>query len=93
MAQGKEVFSEIMADYTIKELQYKAKIWKKTGSITAYDPGVVKSDSIVSGKLKECLKQAVRTLEQVPDSRKDWHLGSNENVLDLVHPSLFPLIY
>ena len=32
-------------------------------------------------------------LEQVPDKNKDWHPGSNQQVLDLVHPSLFPLVY
>ena len=32
-------------------------------------------------------------LEQVPDKNKDWHPGSNKQVLDLVHPSLFPLVY
>ena len=32
-------------------------------------------------------------LEQVPDKNKDWHPGSDEQVLDLVHPSLFPLVY
>lgn len=25
--------------------------------------------------------------------QKDWHPGSGEKVLDLVHPSLFPLVY
>ena len=32
-------------------------------------------------------------LESVPDSEKDWHPGSDGKVLDLVHPSLFPVIY
>ena len=32
-------------------------------------------------------------LEDVPDNHKDWHLGSNGKVLDLVHPSLYPLVY
>ena len=32
-------------------------------------------------------------LENVPDKKKDWHPGSDEQVLDLVHPSLFPLVY
>lgn len=54
---------------------------------------VVKSDSIISAELKEELKKAVAPLENVPASAKDWHPGSKEQVLDLVHPSLFPLIY
>ena len=32
-------------------------------------------------------------LEVVPDSEKDWHPGSDGLVLDLVHPSLYPIIY
>ena len=32
-------------------------------------------------------------LENVPDSEKDWHPGSDGLVLDLVHPSLFPVVY
>lgn len=54
---------------------------------------VVKSDSIVSSELQESLKAAVLPLELVPDHLRDWHPGSDEKVLDLVHPSLFPLVY
>ena len=32
-------------------------------------------------------------LENVPDSEKDWHPGSDGLVLDLVHPSLYPVVY
>ena len=32
-------------------------------------------------------------LEVVPDSEKDWHPGSNGLVLNLVHPSLYPIVY
>jgi hypothetical protein len=54
---------------------------------------VVKSDSIISPELKEELKSVVAPLEDVPADAQDWHPGSNNQVLDLVHPSLFPLIY
>jgi hypothetical protein len=39
------------------------------------------------------LKDAVKSLEDVPDRLKDWHPGSDQKVLDLVHPSLYPLMY
>ena len=29
----------------------------------------------------------------MPEDQKDWHPGSNKQVLDLVHPSLYPLVY
>ena len=32
-------------------------------------------------------------LEGVPDSEKDWHPGYDGLVLDLVHPSLYPIVY
>lgn len=32
-------------------------------------------------------------LENVPDDAKDWHPGSDGKVLNLVHPSLYPVVY
>ena len=39
------------------------------------------------------LKIAASVLENVPDHKKDWHPGSNGQVLDLVHPSLYCVVY
>ena len=54
---------------------------------------VCMSDTAVPSDIKERLKSAVAALENVPDAHKDWHPGSDGKVLDLVHPSLCPLIY
>ena len=54
---------------------------------------VYMSDSIIPNQLKRKLDTAVAKLENVRESEKDWHPGSDNQVLDLVHPSLFPLIY
>ncbi|KAG8680846.1 hypothetical protein FRC08_016006 [Ceratobasidium sp. 394] len=51
------------------------------------------SDKIVPAALKEILVAEVSNLEDVPDSEKDWHPRSNGLVLDLVHPSLYPIVY
>ncbi|KAL2877186.1 hypothetical protein SGCOL_007581 [Colletotrichum sp. CLE4] len=51
------------------------------------------SDNLLSGSLTDRLQVAVKPLEDVPDHKKDWHPGSDGKVLDLVHPSLFPLLY
>lgn len=51
------------------------------------------SDVIVSFETKIALRSAVAPLEDVSDDQKDWHPGSDGKVLDLVHPSLFPLMY
>ncbi|KAK6518783.1 hypothetical protein TWF506_005918 [Arthrobotrys conoides] len=54
---------------------------------------VWRSDSLVDEELRKELIDAVATLENVPEDQKDWHPGSNKQVLDLVHPSLWPVIY
>ena len=51
------------------------------------------SDILIDNDLQQALKSAVKPLEAIPEDEKDWHPGSNEQVLDLVHPSLFPLLY
>ena len=57
------------------------------------EASIVKSDLDESDVFSSTLIQAVEHLENVPDSRKDWHPGSDGLVLDLVHPSLCPLQY
>ena len=47
------------------------------------------SASLIPDDLKHGLVQGVALLENVPDEEKDWHPGSNRQVLDLVHPSLY----
>jgi hypothetical protein len=50
---------------------------------------VYQADSLIPAELKQKFIDEVRVLEDVPDSQKDWHPGSNNQVLDLVHPSLY----
>lgn len=57
------------------------------------DAAVVKSDTAISSELKKALRSGIAPLEDVPERLKDWHPGSDGKVRDLVHPSLFPLIY
>jgi len=54
---------------------------------------IVKSDSAVPTEVQDELRAAVKVLEDVPDRLKDWHPGSDNLVLDLVHPSLFPVVW
>jgi hypothetical protein len=54
---------------------------------------VVKSDTAISPELREQLLKHAFKLENIPEKHKDWHPGSDEKVLDLLHPSLFPLIF
>ncbi|KAJ3563041.1 hypothetical protein NP233_g9195 [Leucocoprinus birnbaumii] len=86
-------FTPEMAEYCIEELKYKAEIFKETGYVHVYNGDVVKSDSAIPTDLRNALKKAVSPLEDVPAEQLDWHPGSNNQVLDLVHPSLCPLVY
>ena len=82
-----------MVAWCIDELRYKARIFEKNGMITVYNGDVVKSDMAIPEDLRNALNQAVRSLEDVHPSQCDWHPNSGGKVLDLVHPSLFPLVY
>ncbi|KAF2488955.1 hypothetical protein BU16DRAFT_520007 [Lophium mytilinum] len=88
-------FSSNMFEHCMAELRNKAKAYDESGILPVLDGdvAVVKSDSIIPEGLKNELQSAIKPLENVPDRLKDWHPGSNEQVLDLVHPSLFPLLY
>ncbi|KAH7066433.1 hypothetical protein BKA63DRAFT_161543 [Paraphoma chrysanthemicola] len=87
--------SDRMFEFCIAELRAKADVYEKTGIIAVLDATscVLKSDTAISIELKNELRRAIGPLEAVPDHQRDWHPGSDEKVLDLVHPSLFPLVY
>ncbi|KAJ8908651.1 hypothetical protein NDN08_005356 [Rhodosorus marinus] len=52
--------------------------------------GVYESDERIVAEVRDRLLSAVKIFEDSPD--KDWHPGSDQQVLDLVHPSLFCLV-
>jgi len=54
---------------------------------------VSKSDTIVSDDLHALLSKAFDILLNDQAAGPDWHPKSNNMVRDLVHPSIYPLIY
>ncbi|KAF4887029.1 hypothetical protein CGCF415_v014998 [Colletotrichum fructicola] len=88
-------FTPAMADACISELKKKAVLYEQTGlmPVLDYSIAVIKSDAIMTPDVAESLRKGVKPLEEVPAEDKDWHPNSNEQVLDLVHPSLWPLMY
>lgn len=58
-----------------------------------YAACAIKSDRLMSDDLIQRLKAAVAPFENVAEEAKDWHPGSDGKVLDLVHPSMWPLVY
>ncbi|KAK4141504.1 uncharacterized protein C8A04DRAFT_13998 [Dichotomopilus funicola] len=92
---GDVYLSQEMFDHCIAELRDKATRYKETGCVNVLDSEltVIKSDSAISEQLRNELRDKVRPLEDVPENEKDWHPKSDNLVLDLVHPSLFPVIW
>ncbi|KAF5507238.1 hypothetical protein CGCA056_v012745 [Colletotrichum aenigma] len=88
-------FTPAMADACISELKKKAVLYEQTGlmPVLDYSIAVIKSDAIMTPDMATSLRKGVKPLEEVPAEDKDWHPNSNEQVLDLVHPSLWPLMY
>ncbi|KAF5859558.1 hypothetical protein ETB97_002733 [Aspergillus alliaceus] len=89
MNSGKDVTPKMM-EWILAELKYKAKVLKETGNVTVYDTGVIKSNTAIPADLQAALCKAVLPLEQVPREEKDYHPGSEDKVVNLVHPSLYP---
>ncbi|KAJ3086167.1 hypothetical protein HK102_013454 [Quaeritorhiza haematococci] len=87
--------NDVQIDFVFDELRYMAT---KYEDLLPVEPSAVdgtwQADGLVEAELKNRFKDAVaRLLENVSESNKDWHPGSNNQVLDLVHPSLFCYVY
>ncbi|KAH9850235.1 hypothetical protein C2E23DRAFT_735740 [Lenzites betulinus] len=79
-------------DYVFDELRYEAaQRDPTTGIFRSTIREVHESHSLIPADLKSALVSGVALLKNVPDNEKDWHPGSNKQVLDLVHPSLYCL--
>ena len=66
-----------------------------TGIIPTLDSTAViaKSDTLISSKCRRSLVRAFRKLRADEAGCLDWHPGTDGKVLNLVHPSMFPLVY
>ena len=84
--------TEKQIDYVLDELEYYDKIRENSIEMSTVD-GVWQSDSLINNEVKQSFIECVKVLEDIPESERDWHPGTNNQVLDLVHPSLFCLVY
>ncbi|KAK7028342.1 hypothetical protein R3P38DRAFT_3189817 [Favolaschia claudopus] len=93
--EGEEqALTEKMVDYVLVELEGYANIAdSERGIERACFDGIWYTDKVFTTDLRERLKTAVKVLEDVPEDKKDWHPGSNNQVLDLFHPSLYCIVY
>ncbi|KAL5353163.1 hypothetical protein ACLOAV_001196 [Pseudogymnoascus australis] len=96
MPRAARIMSEDAFDYCMKELRQKAAHFQRTGLIPTLDSAgntIVKSDTVVTPELQNELRAAFDQLRADQASDVDWHPRSDEKVQDLVHPSMYPLIY
>ncbi|NKI44632.1 DUF4246 domain-containing protein [Streptomyces physcomitrii] len=90
---GEQGLTEAQIRYVLDELAYYAGLRDgRTGVEVSGVDGVWQSDALIDEGLRSRLRAAVRVLEEVPEAERDWHPGSDGQVLDLVHPSLFCLV-
>ncbi|KAJ1946133.1 hypothetical protein FBU59_002107 [Linderina macrospora] len=80
--------------YVLEELEYYAKLCDlETGiEVSSFDMVWI-SDSLIDDILAQRLRDYVAILEDVPEKMKDWHPNTDNQVLNLIHPSLYPLFY
>ncbi|KAJ2741665.1 hypothetical protein GGI20_005026 [Coemansia sp. BCRC 34301] len=92
-AKAKEL-TDVEFRYVLDELAYYSSLHPLSSSVklSAAD-GVWFSDSLVDAETTNKLKEYAAILEGVPSRQKDWHPDDRSCVLNLVDPSLFPLIY
>ncbi|KAL3443328.1 hypothetical protein BJX65DRAFT_312010 [Aspergillus insuetus] len=82
-----------MLEYMIAKLRDKAEFRKENRGHRhcLQEAGIVKSDLVVSEHTRLALAAAVLVLEE--ETPPDYHTGSEDKVVDLVHPSMFFLVY
>jgi len=65
----------------------------RSGCIEVADvDGVWKAPCLIPGALAAQFSRLVDRLSNIPDGENDWHPGSDEKVLDLIHPGLYLLV-
>ncbi|KAA8913688.1 hypothetical protein TRICI_003146 [Trichomonascus ciferrii] len=86
---------ESLIEYALEELEYFKRLEEQFGEemfVTGVNEHIFIGHNPVDESVKTTLQElAVRHLED--SGEKDWHPGTNEQVLDLVHPSLYPIQY
>ena len=95
--KGGVIMTDEMFNWCIRELQYNAgqiEDPSNTPPTFVYNGDVYKSDTALSLDFKQRLQRAVAAFElSIPKDQKDWHPNTDEKIWDLVHPSLFPVVF
>ncbi|KAJ2333794.1 hypothetical protein GGI00_002151 [Coemansia sp. RSA 2681] len=92
-AKAKEL-TDIEFRYVLNELAYYSSLHPPDGNarLSAAD-GVWFSDSLIDLEMTNELKNHAAILASAPDHQRDWYPDGESRMLNLIDPSLFPLIY
>ncbi|KAJ2443146.1 hypothetical protein GGF42_006735 [Coemansia sp. RSA 2424] len=92
-ARAKEP-TDIEFRYVLDELAYYSLLHSpgSNARLSAAD-GVWFSDMLIDAETTNELKEYAILLESIPERLKDWHPSAQSRILNLVDPSLYPLIY
>lgn len=92
--KGETKYASEIVDFVLEELAWYEKVANNTsGFQCGCHDSIVFSDTSVESKLRDQFVKLAEQLEELFDGKFDYHPGSNEQVVDLVHPSLWPLQY
>lgn len=88
------LISEKAFEWCMKELRDKAKEFERDKFIKTLENSskCVKSDNLICMAFGNDLREAAKPLLEINECHKDWHPNSDGKVLNLVHPSLYPLV-
>ncbi|KAJ2024291.1 hypothetical protein GGI06_001051 [Coemansia sp. S85] len=80
--------------YALAELKFYASLHSPSSNIrlSAAD-GVWLSDTLIDADMTNELRDYASVLGSVPDKQKDWHPEIRSRILNLIDPSLYPLVY
>ncbi|KAJ2580924.1 hypothetical protein GGH95_002335, partial [Coemansia sp. RSA 1836] len=92
-AKAKEL-TDVEFRYVLDELAYYSSLHPlgSNARLSAAD-GVWFSDSLIDLETTNELKEYAAILASAPDHQRDWYPDGESRMLNLIDPSLFPLIY
>ncbi|KAJ2645218.1 hypothetical protein GGF44_000094 [Coemansia sp. RSA 1694] len=92
-AKAKEL-TDIEFRYVLDELAYYSLLHSPgSNARLSAAAGVWFSDTLIAAEATNELKEYAILLKSIPECLKNWHPSVRSRVLNLVDPSLFPLIY
>ena len=92
--EGKTKYASEIVDFVLKELEWYEKLAdNEAGFECGCNESIAISDTAIYNSIKDSFVENAKKLEDLFEGKFDYHPGSNNQVIDLVHPSLFPLQY